>query len=258
MSHPLWIELESTTSTQDILRELAREGRIQEAVCWAKQQDAGRGRLGRSWLSPEGGLYLSWMTTLQSVPPFVLPPLLALAALDILRPLGVAVGLKWPNDLLALGDGGEEAKLGGILSEYLHLPPHPPKVIVGIGLNLNAEIKIDDLASQPHAYPPISLKMLTQQEHSPREIAGALVERLQSRWQSFLAMPPTMAIAMLREEYKADCWTLGRQIRILRHDGSVLDGLAKEIEEDFSLRLEEKSGRIQPITAGDCLHLRPL
>ena len=258
MPPPLWIEFDSTTSTQDVLRELAREGRIQEVVCWARRQDAGRGRLGRSWLSPEGGLYLSWMTAIQGIPPLALPPLVAMSALDILRPLGVVVGLKWPNDLLALPDGGEEAKLGGILSEYLHFPPHLPKVIVGIGINLNAEITLGDLASQPHAYPPISLKMLTQQEHPPREVAAALVERLQSRWQSLLAMPLTRALAMLREAYKADCWTLGRKIRILRPDGSTLEGLAKEIDEDFSLLLEEESGRVQPITAGDCLHLRPL
>lgn len=124
-----WVRLEETDSTNRVAKELARQGASHGTAVLAKRQTAGRGRLGRSFFSPGGGLYLS----------VILRPALAPADLTLMTPMAaVAVcraveslcplrpGIKWVNDLY-LG----EKKLCGILCEAAG-----GAVIVGIGMNL--------------------------------------------------------------------------------------------------------------------------
>ena len=128
-------------STNTQLLQQGREGRCEPSVLVALAQTAGRGRLGRTWLSTPGdtltfsvGLPLD----LQAVPgggsALSLAVGLALAeSLDALSPHG-AIGLKWPNDLWV-----GERKLGGILIEATPAPGLPPSqrwVVIGVGLNV--------------------------------------------------------------------------------------------------------------------------
>lgn len=110
------IRLPSTTSTQDVARDLPAG-----SVVVADHQTAGRGRQGRSWEAPPGTAVLA---------SFVLParPLASLAAgVAAAHACGAAVRLKWPNDLLLDG-----AKLGGILVEV-----HGERAVIGLGINLS-------------------------------------------------------------------------------------------------------------------------
>lgn len=110
------IRLPSTTSTQDVARDLPAG-----SVVVADHQTAGRGRQGRSWEAPPGTAVLA---------SFVLParPLASLAAgVAAAHACGAAVRLKWPNDLLL-----DDAKLGGILVEV-----HGERAVIGLGINLS-------------------------------------------------------------------------------------------------------------------------
>jgi BirA family biotin operon repressor/biotin-[acetyl-CoA-carboxylase] ligase len=100
----------------------------------AEGQSAGRGRLGRSWVSPPGeGLYLSLVLLPARPPsPAALTMGAGLAVLEGVHALGVPDAcLKWPNDVLAAG-----AKLAGILVESRGLDPARPHAVVGVGLNV--------------------------------------------------------------------------------------------------------------------------
>lgn len=117
-------QVDETTSTNDLAKEAAPW-----TVIVAKRQTQGRGRLGRVWHSPAGGLWLSAV-----LPPPV--PAQTVVALEVARALSAACGLpvcyEPPNDLVLLGK-----KLGGVLVETVFSGDHPTKVVVGVGINVN-------------------------------------------------------------------------------------------------------------------------
>ena len=124
-------------STNAALLASAASGAPDRSVLVAEHQDAGRGRLGRDWVSPPGtGVTVSVLLR-PDVPPDRygwLPLLAGLAVRDAVRELVPAqVCLKWPNDLL-LGD--EQRKAGGILAEATS-GPDGTAVVLGIGLNVS-------------------------------------------------------------------------------------------------------------------------
>lgn len=146
----LYWEIDSTSS------ELQRRG-LQAAdfsIVLAETQSAGRGRRGRSWLSPPGlNLYLSCLKRFDGG--FAALSGLSLAVgtivLRALESLGVeGAGLKWPNDVLARGGNGRSGgKLAGILVELSGEYQGPCAAVIGIGLNLRLTPALHEQAGQP-------------------------------------------------------------------------------------------------------------
>ena len=101
-------------------------------IVWSKVQTKGRGRQGRNWYSPEGGLWFS--VVLKPGRPI---PLLSLGfsvgAIEVIRGMGLEVYLKWPNDILI-----KKKKLGGVLTEY---DPKTGLIVAGFGINCNVDIE---------------------------------------------------------------------------------------------------------------------
>jgi len=122
----------SLSSTNQTLREHASKSGV---VCLAEKQTQGRGRKGRSWVSPPAqNIYLSIHWKFQQ--PLQHAGLLSIAAgIAVTRALNELgyneVGLKWPNDLVLQGQ-----KLGGILVDVISHASHGMRVIIGIGLNV--------------------------------------------------------------------------------------------------------------------------
>lgn len=127
--------LDDIDSTNSHLLRAAANGAASGLVCLAERQRAGRGRLGRPWVSPYGGnLYLS-MLWRYPLPPAALGGLSLAAGVAVARGLAAAgaegVGLKWPNDL-----HWRRRKLGGLLIEVAGEVQGPSQVVVGVGVNL--------------------------------------------------------------------------------------------------------------------------
>jgi len=125
--------LDTVDSTSEELRRWDQVGAGDWALVVAERQTAGRGRRGRKWSSPRGGnLYLSLLPPNLATPSTAprIPILAAVATAEALEAEGAAVGLKWPNDLLAPSG----AKLGGILVEGVGTSS--PSLIIGVGLNV--------------------------------------------------------------------------------------------------------------------------
>ncbi len=122
------------SSTNDIAMRAAGDGVASGYVCLAEQQTAGRGRRGRTWVSPFGSnIYLSavWHFYGGAAALEGLSLATGVAVAETLREMGCeAIGLKWPNDLL-VGD----AKLGGVLLEMTGDPSGHCQVVLGLGLN---------------------------------------------------------------------------------------------------------------------------
>ncbi len=136
------IRLASVDSTQAFLR---RHPELGFCAVLADRQTEGRGRQGNRWESAAGaGLWLSAaLPPLPGVPPGVVMQRAMTAAARVLDPEGRALGLKWPNDLVAWKDG-RLRKLGGILGEQVG-----GRLILGLGVNLTSSPEIPDRAIPP-------------------------------------------------------------------------------------------------------------
>jgi len=99
-----------TSSTQDVAKDMADRGAPEGSAVIAGRQKSGRGRLGRSWLSPEGGLATSIVLRPGASALPILPAVCALAVFHTLKEMGIQADIKWPNDIMI---GGR--KVSGIL-----------------------------------------------------------------------------------------------------------------------------------------------
>ncbi len=233
--------LERVGSTQDVVRERARLGAPEGYAVFAEAQTAGRGRLGRSWVSPPGrGLWFSVLLRPgfggDRLPALTLAAGVALAR-ACRRAAGVAPELKWPNDLLWRG-----RKLGGILAELVTEPSGNPSVVLGVGLNVDLDRGL---------LPP----ELRDRVASLAEAAGAPVDRtalarhaLGQLDEAYRLMRQS-GFAALREEWKGLAAFLGRPVRISGPDGSW-SGTALDVDADGAL-LVAVPGGVRRVLAGE-------
>ncbi len=219
-------------STQDEARRLAQSGAAHGTVVVAGEQTAGRGRLGRTWISPPGNLYLSVLLRLDLPPRRVaeLGFVVALAVADALdRFLPGRARLKWPNDILV--DGG---KVSGILIEQA-----PAATIVGIGVNVRAnddgKSAITSLASAGSAEPSVAVARTA--------VLDALARRLQA-WQSG-------GFTAIRDAWLARAHPPGTIVHVSTIAGSI-DGRFAGLADDGALLLDTDGG-IRRVMAGDVL-----
>ena len=224
-------------STNGQLKELAGQGAAEGTVLIAGSQSAGRGRLGRSFTSPEGGVYLSML--LKPRLNEKAPQLSTLAALAVRKALldccDTGTDIKWPNDLLLEGK-----KICGILAESV-IFGQELSVILGIGVNLN---------TPGEAFPPElceiagSMYSLRGKKYDLQEFAHRLVDELDSmysRWEKGESFA---------EEYRTACINLGRQVTLLRRDERIC-AKAIDIADDMSLVVIMPNGREEKIRFGE-------
>ncbi len=124
-------------STNLIARRLAEEGCPPYTTVIAEEQLQGRGRLGRDWFSPSNsGLWFTIVLRPEMISPAAAAPVTLVTAATLASSLnhsyGLAIKIKWPNDLLL---GGK--KFGGILSEVKGEPDRVEYLVIGTGLNIN-------------------------------------------------------------------------------------------------------------------------
>lgn len=211
------------------------------AACLAEHQQAGRGRRGRTWVSPFGAnLYLSLAWPFESLPPdfSCLGLAMGVAARDALADCGFAgIRLKWPNDLYASG-----AKLGGILLEMRGEPPGRSRVVAGIGINVSMPAgaatgigqRWVDLAALAGGMPP-----------SRNRLAAALLERWIAAFETF----ERHGFAAFHEAWRAADLLAGQAVEV--SDGrEVIRGTALGVAPDGALELDTPAG-LRRIVAGD-------
>lgn len=227
------LEYESLDSTHSrALRDLSSlpDG----AVVTALRQDAGRGRLGRSWLSEGKGLYFTVVLKPAAARPEVFPcytHLLALAVCAALERLGLSPSIKWPNDVLCGG-----GKICGILAEAVTEGGRPVGAVVGAGVNLSQEAA--DFAGLDR--PAVSVAML---------LGGAAPERgsfLSEVLGGFFALRPALeerGFPAIAAEYRRRAGFIGRRVKIIPVSGEVSEGTA-DIDDAGLLVLDGPGGRV--------------
>ena len=244
---------EEVDSTNRILADLARAGASHGTVVVAESQTAGRGRLGRPWVSPRGvNLYASILLTPANASSAItwIPLLAAVAVVRAIKTLtGLSLKVKWPNDVLVHRDGGGR-KLAGILVEAISSGQAGARaVVVGIGINVNMppEAFPEDLRSS-------ATSLLIETGHSIERapLLAALLGELERLHDQFRDQGADGIAAV----YEAMCATLGKPVRLELVGSGQVEGTAEGLAPDGALRLRTGEGKILEIRAGDVVHLR--
>ena len=218
----------------DTARQFVRDGCCEGTAVITARQLAGRGRLSRTWLSPEGSVSMSVVL----YPPVErLPFLVMMAGIAAAEALDSftdsPVSLKWPNDIIS-GD----LKLGGILVEC-GTSDKRLYAVIGIGLNVNVTVQefpeIADIAT--------SLADLTGQRLDESRVASEILRHLE---QCYRFLDNDTLFTRWRRRLN----TIGRPVTA-RMTTAVVNGVAEDVRPDGSLVIRTPTGQIHVVTAGD-------
>ncbi len=221
-------------STNEEAKALIAEGAEPWTVIVAEKQVAGKGRFGRGWASPRGGLYLSVILREEIGRTPLLSMAASLAVVDALESWNLPVAVKWPNDVQVGG-----AKVAGILVEGL-VAWEEYWVVVGIGVN--SDVPMDRLPPRLKT-PATTLRNEVRAPVDNDELLHRLLATLRVRFGS-LEDP-----ADLIQAYRERCTTLGRDVVIQMKEGT-LRGRAVSVTESGALVIRRPSGEEVEVTEG--------
>ena len=218
-------------STQDVAREAVCEGAVGPVLVVAQRQSSGRGRRGRRWVHSPGGLAFTLAIEAPPDAPAAWPTMAAAlgAARAIEAHAGVALGIKWPNDLV---HGGR--KVGGVLAEA-----HGSRSLVGVGLNVNAAPGMTD--GTPTA-------CLAEIRGGALDLTALLIELAAAIVDTLLADATTRR--GLRQPWNDLSVVLGEWVVVSGPDGHLY-GRVAALPSDGSLHLALGDGTRRVITTGD-------
>jgi BirA family biotin operon repressor/biotin-[acetyl-CoA-carboxylase] ligase len=231
-------------STNSHARRLAEQGAQEGEVVIAERQTAGRGRLGREWISPAYvNLYCSVILR-PKLPPVHAPQVTLMAAVALADAVAsfipVTPTIKWPNDILVHGK-----KLAGILTESSCDSEHLEFVILGIGVNLNYPEEL-----MPEAIRQRATSLLIAGRNTIRR--EAFVQRLIHDLDRCYGILEESGFGALAPRWEARFGLRDRRVRVEIMD-AVIFGRAKGIDRDGALIVEREDGDLQRVVAGDVI-----
>lgn len=237
------LSYEESDSTNDAALELAEQGEAEGTCIFAEHQRRGRGRLGRSWLSPKGKSLLFSVILRPLLSPAEVSKITLTAAVSVARCssrfTGRMLGIKWPNDVVY-----EEKKICGILTEMRAEADRVNFVVLGIGLNVNAEA--EELPPEAGSLMQIAGKEIPRLELGRellRELERDYLRLREGRFDS------------IAKDWERFSVTSGRRVAAACL-GKKIQGQAMGIDADGALWIRTDSGLQQRILAGDVEHLR--
>lgn len=232
---------ESTDSTNTRVKELAAEGALHGTVVAAGAQTDGKGRRGRSWVSPPGvNVYLSVLFR-PEFPPARAPMLTMVAAYAMAQAIQEAaelpVQIKWPNDLVIYGK-----KICGILTEMSVTEGRIQYVVTGIGMNTNMTEfpqEIEDMAT--------SLRLISGREIDRARLMGTMLNYLEKAYDRY---EQEQNLEWLQDTYNALLVNYGKEVRVL-DPGGEYSGAAEGIDGEGRLLVRKKDGGLIRISSGE-------
>lgn len=251
----------SVGSTMDLARDAARHGAVEGTLALADEQTAGRGRLGRTWITPPAANLAS--TLILRPPASVLRDVAMVAPLAVCHAIqdiaGIHADIKWPNDVQI---GGK--KVAGILIEVPHPPaPSPSRgegenvgthpsassrtrgegesmVLAGCGINVNFDPReheeIRDIAT--------SLKAELGRDVDREALLASYLAHFEQLYGDAKSGEP------IRDRWRERLVTLGKEVRAT-WQGGMAEGLAEDVDADGALLVRTRDGALTRVEAGD-------
>lgn len=233
---------DTITSTNDVLKQMALQDAPHGTILVADSQTGGRGRLGRTFLSPSGvGIYLSVLLRPGCMPMELMHLTCACACAAcsaIEQSAGFRPGVKWTNDIVY-----QKRKLAGILTELgLNQDGSTAYAIIGIGINC---------AQRPEDFPPDireiagSLKMASGREIDRALVAAKMIDAFYNMSQVLLTSK-----SQIIQRYRRDCITLGQEVSLIR-GGETRFGKALDVDEEGALIVQYRDGTVETVNSGE-------
>jgi BirA family biotin operon repressor/biotin-[acetyl-CoA-carboxylase] ligase len=239
--------LPTTPSTNDVARWLAIGGdpaALHGTVVIAEEQTGGVGRLGRAWVSPEGGIWITIILT-PTIPidhVFMITMVGAVAvARAIRRDFGLGAMIKWPNDVY-IGD----KKVAGVLLELAAEADTIHYCLLGIGIDANFDPAV--------LSPDLQRAVTTLRAELEHEVDRAeLLARLLRDFERHYDLLEAQEYDAILREWKSMSSTLDQHVHVNTLTKSF-DGEAIDIDEYGALLVRKENGRIERVIAGDLFH----
>jgi len=232
-------------STNNVAKYLAEDGAEEGTIVVAEIQNRGKGRRGKTWISPPGGIWMSIILR-PDIPPFSTPQLTLVTGVAVAKTLKkelkLDVGIKWPNDIL-IGD----KKVCGILTEVNASVNKVNYVVVGIGIDMNIDVPL---------FPPdLQTGATSLKNELDTEINGPiLVQKFLLEFESLYNKFTEGKFPEILSEWRILSNTIGKRVEV-RTRGKTVRGEAVGINKDGVLILELEDGSLTKMISGECLHI---
>lgn len=240
LGHPL-IFLDQVDSTNNEIRRLAEAHASEGTLVVAGEQTAGKGRRGRSWVSPEGnGIWMSFLLRPKFPPECasMITLVAAMAVADGIREVtNTQTMIKWPNDIVADGK-----KICGILTEMSSEMESIQYVIVGIGINVGMTDFPEEIRETAS-----SLELITGHHINRPKLIDAVLRGWEKYYRVFLE---TQDLKGLWQEYNQMLVNRNREVRVLAPKGEY-EGVSRGITHTGELLVELSSGEIRKVMSGE-------
>jgi len=238
---------DSINSTQNQAMKMTLDSKNNGAIVIAQKQTGGKGRLGRKWISPKGGIWLSVILHPEfDISVATLFPIASALALSnaLEKCFDIKPELKWPNDITIKGK-----KVAGILVDASLESNKIENVVLGVGINFDVNIKEieKDLKNTPNFYGVSSLRKFKKNTTPVRLVQTFLVEL--EKIFDLLNVGQTKKII---KEWTKRSSTIGKNVELTTKEGKI-SGKAIKIDDDGALVISDKKNT--RVIAGDIIHL---
>ena len=231
----------SMDSTNALARTLAGQGAPEGTLVITEEQTAGRGRRGKSWVSPAGA---NLLFSVLLRPPmegdrvFVLTMVLALAALKAVKTVaGVKALIKWPNDLYV-----GTKKLAGVLTEFSVKEKKVDWAVLGMGMNVGWHPDVP----QASGAPATSLLEETGQRVSRNDLLLEILKAFEALYRDVVRG----SMKQIYDGWNQNCLVLGKDV-VIESDTERIEGRALRIDDCGALIIEDAKGDQRRIFTGD-------
>ncbi|HXG73418.1 MAG TPA: biotin--[acetyl-CoA-carboxylase] ligase [Candidatus Nitrosotenuis sp.] len=235
---------DSIDSTQNFAATISKNQNEDGSVVISQTQKAGKGRQGRTWISPKGGIWLSIVLKPSfDVGKVTLMPFAAAVALSnaIQKTLGITTELKWPNDLTLNGK-----KIAGMIIDASIESTRIESLVLGVGINFRVDpAQIEKkIRHNPNFY---GVATLVDKNYGakPAKLVQSFLEELERA----LALFASDKTQLIINQWMKKSSTIGRTVRVTTH-GQIISGKAVKLDNDGALIIRQNSKSIR-VTAGD-------
>ena len=228
-------------STNSIAKFLANHDAEEGTILISEIQTNARGRLGKKWEAPDGGVWMSMILRPQ-VPPArigLITLATGVAIAKAIRSLGVDTKIKWPNDVLIHGN-----KISGVLTEVNATFNEIDWVVVGIGIDSN--LKLEDFSED------IRIGTTTLTEELPSKVdENELIAIFLNEFEKVYQLYKDGEIETILKDWRDLSDTIGKYVNITQTGGKITQGYVIGINNEGSLIIERQDGTLEKIISGE-------
>jgi len=238
---------EHTPSTNSVGKKICSEGdpkKLHGTVIIAEEQTGGVGRMGRAWISPVGGIWITIVLTPQVPIDHIFMITMAgsiAVARAIRKEFDLGALIKWPNDIF-MG----KKKIGGLLLEMSAEADSVHYCLLGIGIDVNNPVKdfAEDLQKDI-----TSISAEVGHEVDRASFLGRILKEFENRYQ----LVESGEYDAIMQEWKSLSATLEKRVQIRTLKNSF-EGEAIDVDEFGALIVRKDNGKRERVIAGDCYH----